>query len=141
MPVRLMCSQLSGEMCFNNVSRSEEHTSELQSLSEISYAVFCALLMGFHNAASGRCFPSYDRLQEAAGCCRQTVAASLAALEAAGLLGVCNRLVRVRGVGTRVVRNRTLTSNGSGTHAARRSPAGRRSDLKPSDRCCSLSQV
>jgi Helix-turn-helix domain len=61
-----------------------------------AYAVFCALLMGFHNAASGRCFPSYDRLQEAAGCCRQTVAASLAALEAAGLLGVCNRLVRVR---------------------------------------------
>jgi hypothetical protein len=45
------------------------------------------------------------------------------------------------GVGTRVVRNRTLRSNGSGTHAARRSPAGRRSDLKPSDRCCSLSQV
>ena len=45
------------------------------------------------------------------------------------------------GVGTRVVRNRTLRSNGSGTHAARRSPAGRRSDLKPSGRCCSLSQV
>ena len=50
--------------------------------------------------------------------------------------------IRVRlGVGTRVVRNRTLRSNGSGTHAARRSPAGRRSDLKPSGRCCSLSQV
>ena len=45
------------------------------------------------------------------------------------------------GVGTRVVRNRTLRWNGSGTHAARRSPAGRRSDLKPSGRCCSLSQV
>ena len=49
--------------------------------------------------------------------------------------------IALLGVGTRVVRNRTLRSNGSGTHAARRSPAGRRSDLKPSSRCCSLSQV
>jgi hypothetical protein len=40
-----------------------------------------------------------------------------------------------------LVRNRTLRSNGSRTHAARRSPAGRRSDLKPSGRCCSLSHV
>jgi Helix-turn-helix domain len=60
-----------------------------------AYAVFAALLMGFHNCRDGRCFPSYDRICEAAGCCRQTVAASLAALEAAGLLGVCNRLVGV----------------------------------------------
>jgi len=55
-----------------------------------AYAVFCALLMGFHNAKTGRCFPSYTALQEAAGCCRATVAAY--PLEAAGLLSVCNRL-------------------------------------------------
>jgi hypothetical protein len=61
-----------------------------------TYAVFAALLMGFHNCGSGRCFPSYDRISEAVGCCRQTVATALAALEAAGFLGVCNRLVRVR---------------------------------------------
>jgi hypothetical protein len=61
-----------------------------------AYAIFAALLMGFHNGKSGRCFPSYDAIAEAAGCCRQTVATALAALEAAGLLGVANRLVRVR---------------------------------------------
>jgi hypothetical protein len=61
-----------------------------------TYAVLCALLMGFHNSASGRCFPSYRRIAEAAGCCERTVAAAIAALEAAGLLGVANRLIRVR---------------------------------------------
>jgi hypothetical protein len=61
-----------------------------------AYAVYAALLMSFHNNDSGRCFPSYERIQEAAGCCRQTVAMSLAALEEAGLLMVCNRLLRVR---------------------------------------------
>ncbi len=61
-----------------------------------AYAVFAALLMGFHNSKSGRCFPSYNRICEAVGCCRQTVATALAALEAAGLLSVCNRLLRVR---------------------------------------------
>jgi hypothetical protein len=60
------------------------------------YAVLCALLIGFHNNKSGRCFPSYARIEEAAGCCRATVAAALRALEEAGLLSVCNRLVRVR---------------------------------------------
>jgi hypothetical protein len=35
--------------------------------------VFAALLMGFHNGRDGRCFPSYDRICAAAGCCRQTV--------------------------------------------------------------------
>jgi Helix-turn-helix domain len=65
-------------------------------ISAKTYAVFCALLMSFHNGASGRCFPSYARLEEAAGCCRATVAAALQALEASGLLTVLNRLVRVR---------------------------------------------
>jgi hypothetical protein len=60
------------------------------------YAVYAALLMGFHNNDSGRCFPSYDAIAEAAGCCRRTVAMALAALEAAGLLSVANRLVRVK---------------------------------------------
>jgi hypothetical protein len=31
-----------------------------------AYAVFAALLMGFHNAKSGRCFPSYKAIAEAA---------------------------------------------------------------------------
>ena len=39
-----------------------------------TYAVLRALLMQFHNAGSGRCFPSYKSIQDAAGCCRKTVA-------------------------------------------------------------------
>jgi hypothetical protein len=61
-----------------------------------AYAVLCALVTIFHNCESGRCFPSYDRIQEAVGCCRATVAVALAALEETGLLEVCNRLLRVR---------------------------------------------
>jgi hypothetical protein len=76
--------------------RATEKGRHYGPISAKAYAVFAALLMGFHNNASGRCFPSYDAISEAAGCCRRTVAASLAALEAAGLLGVANRLVRVR---------------------------------------------
>jgi Helix-turn-helix domain len=82
-----------------------------------AYAVFCALLMSFHNCGTGRCFPSYDRLQEAAGCCRQTVAASLAALEAAGLLGVCNRLVRVRWKDALAMATRTRVMRTSNCYA------------------------
>ncbi len=102
------------------------------SVSAKAYSVFCALLMGFHNSKTGRCFPSYDRLQEAAGCCRQTVASALAALEAAGLLSVCNRLLRVRwkdeaalAMQTRVVR----TSNCYSFPSSRASPPA----AKPSE--------
>src|SRR3546814_2358553 len=34
-------SDLTGETHFHGIARSEEHTSELQSLMRISYAVFC----------------------------------------------------------------------------------------------------
>jgi hypothetical protein len=50
-----------------------------------AYAVLSALLIGFHNNESGRCFPSYDRICEAAGCCRQTVARAGQACKAPGL--------------------------------------------------------
>jgi hypothetical protein len=76
--------------------RAEEPGRAYGLITAKTYAVLAALLLGFHNAGSGRCFPSYDRIQEAAGCCRQTVATALAALEATGLLTVCNRLLRVR---------------------------------------------
>lgn len=76
--------------------RSTEKGRAYGQVTAKTYAVLAALLMGFHNAKSGRCFPSYDRIQEAVGCCRQTVATALAALEATGLLTVCNRLLRVR---------------------------------------------
>jgi helix-turn-helix protein len=59
-------------------------------------AVLGALLWGFHNAQSGRCFPSYERIAERADCARSTVYEAIRALEGAGLMTWCNRLVRVR---------------------------------------------
>jgi hypothetical protein len=59
-------------------------------------AVLEALLWGFHNAKSGLCFPSYERIAEAAGCARSTVAEALKALEDAGVLSWVQRIKRVR---------------------------------------------
>ena len=59
-------------------------------------AVLEAILWTFHNAGSGLCFPSYERIAEAAGCARSTVAEAVSALEAAGLLTWVNRIKRVR---------------------------------------------
>jgi hypothetical protein len=83
-----------------------------------AFAVLQALLWSFHNAKSGLCFPSYERIAEAADCARSTVYEAINALEAAGLLTWANRLKRIReaigglpGIGatrSRVVR----TSNG-----------------------------
>jgi len=58
-------------------------------------AVLEALLWGFHNAKSGLCFPSYEKIAEAAGCARSTVAQGIKALEDAGILSWVNRLKRV----------------------------------------------
>jgi hypothetical protein len=55
-----------------------------------------ALLWTFHNSKTGLCFPSLDRIAEAAGCARSTVAEAIKALEACGLLTWCSRLKRVR---------------------------------------------
>src|SRR5262245_10948652 len=59
-------------------------------------AVLGALLWGFHNAASGRCFPSYETIAERADCARSTVYEAIHALERAGILTWVNRLVRIR---------------------------------------------
>jgi hypothetical protein len=58
--------------------------------------VLRALLWQFHNARSGCCCPSYERIGEAAGCSRSTAALALRALEFAGVLTWVNRIVRVR---------------------------------------------
>jgi hypothetical protein len=76
--------------------RPVEKGAHYGQVSAKAYAVFAAILMQFHNCKSGRAFPSYNRIQEVAGCCRQTVAAALQALEECGLLSVFNRLVKVR---------------------------------------------
>jgi hypothetical protein len=59
-------------------------------------AVLEALLWAFHNAKSGLCFPSYERIAEAAGCARSTVAEALKALEDARVLSWVQRIKRVR---------------------------------------------
>jgi hypothetical protein len=58
--------------------------------------VLGALLWAFHNARSGCCFPSYERIAERAGCARSTVAEAIKALEWAGVLTWQNRIIRVR---------------------------------------------
>lgn len=55
-----------------------------------------ALLWGFHNAATGKCFPSYKAIAAKADCARSTVYEAISALERAGLLTWVNRVVRVR---------------------------------------------
>jgi hypothetical protein len=58
--------------------------------------VLGALLWVFHNARSGCCFPSYERIADKAGCARSTVAEAIKALEFAGVLTWQNRITRVR---------------------------------------------
>jgi len=59
-------------------------------------AVLHALLWGFHNCQSGRCFPSYEGIAERADCTRSTVYEAINALERAGILTWVNRIVRIR---------------------------------------------
>jgi Helix-turn-helix domain len=58
--------------------------------------VLSALMWAFHNARSGCCFPSYERIAERAGCARSTVAEAIKALEWAGVLTWQNRITRIR---------------------------------------------
>jgi Helix-turn-helix domain len=58
--------------------------------------VLGALLWAFHNARSGCCFPSYERIAEKAECARSTVAEAIKALEFAGVLTWQNRITRIR---------------------------------------------
>lgn len=53
-------------------------------------------LLDFANRQTGVCFPSYEAIAEKAACARSTVGEAIKALEAAGLIGWINRLVRER---------------------------------------------
>ena len=83
-------------------------------------AVLSALLWGFHNAISGRCFPSYEAIAEKAGCSRSTVGEAIKALEDAEILTWVHRIRRqyehvvdMFGEGVHGQRSRVLrTSNG-----------------------------
>jgi DNA-binding transcriptional MocR family regulator len=55
--------------------------------------VLRALLRRFYSHRDGTCFPSYDAIAEAAGCCRATVAAKLRILEQLGIIETIRRKV------------------------------------------------
>jgi hypothetical protein len=55
--------------------------------------VLRALLRRFYSHRAGTCFPSYDAIAEAAGCCRATVAAKLRILEQLGIVETIRRKV------------------------------------------------
>jgi hypothetical protein len=64
-------------------------------LGYVGLAVLRCLLLGFHNAKTGLCCPSYAAIQARTGLCRQSVARALQRLMAVGVLGVVRRLERV----------------------------------------------
>ena len=78
------------------LSRKTERGRAYGVVTAKALAVLEALLWAFHNAKSGVCFPSYERIAEAAGCARSTVAEALKALEDAGVLSWVQRIKRVR---------------------------------------------
>jgi hypothetical protein len=61
------------------LSRRTEKGRAYGKLTAKTVAVLEALLWAFHNAKSGLCFPSYERIAEAAGCARSSIASALSA--------------------------------------------------------------
>jgi helix-turn-helix protein len=55
-----------------------------------------ALLWGFHNSRTGKCFPGYDTIAEKARCCRDTVHRAINALESADVLTWANRFDKIK---------------------------------------------
>jgi hypothetical protein len=100
------------------LSRRTEKGKHYGQITAKGVEVLGSLLWIFHNCATGRCFPSYQTIADAAGCARSTVAAALKDLEAAGLLTWVNRIKHVREdfidlFGQRAERRRVVrTSNG-----------------------------
>jgi hypothetical protein len=65
-------------------------------LTRVTLDVLRALLWGFHNARTGRCFPGYQSIATKAGCGRSAVHLAINALEAAGIISWVNRLAIIR---------------------------------------------
>lgn len=96
-------------------------------------AVLEALVFGFHNCRDGRCFPSYERIADRAGCARSTVYEAIRALERAGLLTWVNRITRIREWGPDLfgrARNRWRVVRTSNAYAFV-DPKPSRSELRP----------
>jgi hypothetical protein len=78
------------------LSRRTEKGRAYGEITAKALAVLEALLWAFHNAKSGLCFPSYEKIAEATHCARSTVAEAIKALEDAGILSWVHRVKRVR---------------------------------------------
>ena len=78
------------------LSRRTEPGKAYGEVTAKALAVLEALLWAFHNARSGLCFPSYEKIAEAAGCARSTVAEAIRALEDAGVLTWVQRVKHIR---------------------------------------------
>jgi hypothetical protein len=78
------------------LSRRTEKGRAYGEITAKALAVLEALVWAFHNACSGVCFPSYEKIAEAAHCARSTVAEAIKALEDAGVLTWVHRIKRVR---------------------------------------------
>jgi Helix-turn-helix domain len=65
-------------------------------LTRAAVDILGALLFVFANLRDGRCFPSYARIAEAAGCAERTVGRCLPDLEAVGLVKWVHRIRRAR---------------------------------------------
>src|SRR3954447_18305954 len=57
--------------------------------------VLRALLRRFYSYRDGVCFPSYEEIARAAGCCVETVRKAIRRLEAAGIISTLRRKVVV----------------------------------------------
>ena len=76
-----------------------KHKTERQHQGPITWAylrVLGALLWGFHNGQTGKCFPSYEAIAEKARCSRTTVYEAIRFFEDIGLLSWVNRIVKVQ---------------------------------------------
>jgi len=60
------------------------------------FDVLEALLWGFHNSKTGKCFPGYDAIAAKARCCRDTVHQAITALETADVLTWTNRFDKIK---------------------------------------------
>jgi Helix-turn-helix domain len=77
-------------------ARNRQNRQHKGPLTRAFMDVLQALLWSFHNSRDGRCFPSYERIAETAGCARSTVAEALKVLEWAEVLSWQHRITRMR---------------------------------------------
>jgi alkylated DNA nucleotide flippase Atl1 len=75
------------------MARAARHRGQI---TRAAVDILRALLFTFANLRDGRCFPSYERIAEAAGACERTVGRCLPDLEAAGFIKWVNRIRRIR---------------------------------------------